>query len=608
VSRAATRAGLVAAAAAAALALGAGPAAAADPIMPLSQVAPGMVGEARTVVRGTDIVTFPVRILDVQIASDGPGGAAILARAEGPLMDETGGVAEGMSGSPVYVTGADGVARVVGAIAFGTGDQANVIVGLTPIEQMIGASAGQRALERRPASPVVRRAVRVASRAAARRLEARHPGRIGLYPLARWTVAGASRPLIGPLSRELARSGIQVAAIAPRTVRPPVPLVPGATLTALLGGGDIAIGAIGTVTYVDGATVLGFGHPFLSAGRARFLMGDGYVFDTIAAPILGGSYKLAEPGNLRGMVTGDRADGITGTLGPVEGIEATATARDAARGTVSTVRGTIAPDPRTAPIVGGLVQDEPAVRVLDGIEGGTLTLRISISSPDLRRPVTYRNVYAAAGDVAALASGQVPRLLAILMQNGVRPIRVSGLTVDQSLRPAVRAARIVGARVRPRRVRPGARATLLLVVQPWQADARVVRVPIRIPSGVGPGPVALRVVPNTSDGFDPVPADLTEDLGTESGPVARRAAVAAVDRGAARQRGTRLERLRGALRRATDDRNDAVRLLAPGEPADDADAGREVGVPYVIYGGRAAAEIVVPRRGRRPPSRLGTGP
>ena len=88
-----------------------------------------MVGEARTVVHGTDIVTFPVRVIDVQRGADGPGGALILARAEGPLMQQTGGVAEGMSGSPVYVTGADGVARVIGAVAFGAGDQDNVDIG-----------------------------------------------------------------------------------------------------------------------------------------------------------------------------------------------------------------------------------------------------------------------------------------------------------------------------------------------------------------------------------------------------------------------------------------------------------------------------------------------
>ena len=587
------RATLAAAVAGGALALAAGPAAAADPIMPLSEVTPGMVGEARTVVRGTDIVTFPVRILDVQRSTDGPGGAVILARAEGPLMEQTGGVAEGMSGSPVYVTGADGVPRVIGAIAFGQGDQENVIVGLTPIEQMIDSSAGQRALELAPPSPAARRVTVVASRAAARRLEARHPDRIGLYPLTRWMVAGASRPLIGPLSRELARSGIQLTSIGPRAMRPPVPLVPGASMTALLAGGDIAIGTIGTVTYVDGATVLGFGHPFLSAGRARFLLGDGYVLQTIPAPIFGASYKLAEPGTLRGMVTSDRADGVTGVLGPVEGISAVGTARYLARGTTSTVRGIIAPDPRTAPIVAGLVQDEPAARVVDGIAGGTVTLRISISSPDLRRPLVYRNVYASAGDVVTLASGQLSRLLAILMQNGVRPVPVTRVAVNQALQGRIRAARITGARVTPRRVRAGGRATLLLVVQPWQAAPRVVRVPIRIPSGIGPGRAALRVVPSSTDGFDPVPADLTQEVGVESGPAARRAAVAAAQRGAAKARGSRLQRLIAGLRRATDDRNDAVRLLGPGEAADDAEAGTRVGVPYVIYGGRASARIVV---------------
>ena len=381
-----------------------------------------MVGEARTVVRGTDIVTFPVRVIDVQRGADGPGGALILARAEGPLMQQTGGVAEGMSGSPVYVTGADGVARVIGAVAFGAGDQDNVDIGLTPIEQMIDSATGQRAQERAPAPPrAERRVAMVRTRAAARRLERAPPRPRRPLPARaldrRRGLAAADRPARAR-AREVGHPAqLDRAAHAPvRRCR----WCPARTMTALLGGGDIAIGAIGTVTYVDGSTILGFGHPFLSAGRSRFLMSDGYVFQTVAAPITNGSYKLAEPGVLRGMITGDRADGISGTIGPVEGIDAVGTARDLGRGTASTVRGTIAPDPRTAPIVGGLVQDEPAVRVLDGIEGGTLSLRVVIRSPDLAKPVVYRNLYAAAGDVTTLASGQVPRLLSILMENGVR--------------------------------------------------------------------------------------------------------------------------------------------------------------------------------------------
>jgi hypothetical protein len=590
------RGGAAALAAAAALALAAGPASAADPIMPLSEVVPGMTGEARTVVRGTEITTFPVRVLDVQRAVDGPGGTLILVRAEGPLMEQTGGVAEGMSGSPVYVTGADGVPRVIGAVAFGTGDQENVIVGVTPIEQMIDSAAARPPLTLVQASRATRRAVVVADRAAARRAAASRPDRIALSPLARWTVAGASAPVVAPVARELARSGIRLTSIGARTPRPSVPLVPGASMTVLLAGGDVVLGAVGTVTYVDGATVLGFGHPFLGAGRARFLLGDGYVLQTIPAPIAGASYKLAEPGALQGMVTGDRADGISGVLGPAEGIAALGVARDLGRGTASTVRATIAPDERTAPIVAGLVQDEPAARVSDGVASGTIDLRIAISSPDLRRPFVYRNSYAAAGDVVTLASGQLPRLLAILMQNGVRSVPISKVTVRQTLRPQVRAARIRGASIAPRRVRPGGRAVLRLALQPWRAAPRVVRVPIRVPAGLGRGRSGLRVAPASSGGFDPLPADLTQDVGVESSPAARRAHVARVERLAVRATGPRLARLLDGLRRATDDRNDAVRLLVPGEDAEEPGAGVVVPVPYVIYGGRAVARVTVGKR------------
>ncbi|WP_217914197.1 SpoIVB peptidase S55 domain-containing protein [Miltoncostaea marina] len=572
----------------------AGPAAAADPVLPLADVVPGMTGEARTVVRGTAIETFPVTVIDVQRSGDGPGGTLILVRASGPLMEATGGVAEGMSGSPVYVTGADGVARVIGAVAYGTGDQANVIVGVTPIEQMIDSSSGQRAnaVARRAAAPV-RRVRLVRDRAAAVALERRDPGRIGAYPLARWSVAGASRPLLAGLSRELRSAGVTLTAIGPRTPRPAVPLVPGASMSVMLSSGDLALGAVGTATWVDGATVLGFGHPFLRAGRARFLLGDGYVYQTIPAPIAGASYKLAEPGAVQGTVTGDRADGVTGVIGPAEGIAGVATATDVARGTRSTVRTTIAPDERTAPIVALLLQDEPVVRARDGVAAGTLTLRVSVTSPDLRRPFTYRNTYAAAGDVATLASGQAARIVQVLLQNGVRPVRITKLSISQRLEPRVRAARLVSARVQPRRVRAGGAATLVLRLQPWRAPAVTVRARFRVPGEAGPGPTGLRVLPGGADGFDPLAADLSQDLGVGLGAAARARAVRAAERAAPRAGGTRLARLMAGLRRITDDRNDTVRVLAPGDDPDDARAGVRVPVPYVVHAGRAGVRVVV---------------
>ena len=142
--------------------------------------------------------------------------------------------------------------------------------------------------------------VRVRDRAAAVRLQRRRPDLIGTYPLARWTLTGASPPLVGPLSRELQKSGIQLASIGPRTPRPPVTLQPGSSISVLLAGGDIALGAIGTVTYVDGTKILGFGHPFLGGGRSSFLLGDSYVYEVIPAPITSTSYVSPSPAPSRG--------------------------------------------------------------------------------------------------------------------------------------------------------------------------------------------------------------------------------------------------------------------------------------------------------------------
>lgn len=570
-----------------------GTAAAADPILPLAEVRPGMTGVAHTVVRGTEITTFPVTVLDVMRSGDGPGGALIVIRAEGPLMDQTGGIAEGMSGSPVYVTGADGVPRVIGAIAYGQGDERNVIGGITPIEQMLAVASGPRALSRPPS--VVRRPYRIApDRAAAARMRRADPAARVFVPLRRWAVAGIDQRLARGVQRRLG-AGVQLQTVGPRTLRPAVPLTPGSSMTAQVLAGDVALGAIGTVTYVDGPTVLGFGHPFLGAGAGRLLLGDGYVVATVAAPIRGESYKLGEPGTLQGMVVGDRADGVVGRIGPVDAVRVHATARDLRRGTTSDMTVQVAPQPELLPVVLDLLQAEPVLRVRDGIVSGTLTLRVTVRVPGFRRPFVYRNVYAAAGDVVSLAVGGTGRIGTVLTQNSVRSYLPASIEIAQTLDHRVRAASVRAARVVPSTVRAGGRARLVLTLQQWRGPARRVTVPFQVPRGIGPGPVALRVVANEpGSGFDATPADLTSALGGESVDLGR--APAADLRAAELQAAGRrpADRVRRILDNAVDGRHDAVRILAPGEEADDDSAGRPVPVPgIVITGGRAVVRIRV---------------
>ena len=73
------------------------------PILPYSELRAGMQGTAYTVLDTTgEIRTFPVEILGPM---EGGKGAQrmIMARTSGALIEQVGGVLQGMSGSPVYV-------------------------------------------------------------------------------------------------------------------------------------------------------------------------------------------------------------------------------------------------------------------------------------------------------------------------------------------------------------------------------------------------------------------------------------------------------------------------------------------------------------------------
>ena len=87
------------------------PAWGAEPIMPLSEVQPGMRCTGLTVIQGTTISSFDVDIVDVVPGDEVADQPLLLVRVSGPAVDPYG-IAEGFSGSPVICDG-----RIAGAIA-----------------------------------------------------------------------------------------------------------------------------------------------------------------------------------------------------------------------------------------------------------------------------------------------------------------------------------------------------------------------------------------------------------------------------------------------------------------------------------------------------------
>ncbi len=257
--------------------------------MPLSEVRAGMACAGLSVIRGTEITSFDVEVLDV-IADDAVG-PRILVRVSGPAVDLTG-VGPGFSGSPILCGG-----RNAGAISEAIGDYGNKVVLATPIESILGAGPAALPAGARRAPRLLRSARSLAG------------------PL---TVSGLSTGTRRLLARAARRAGRIVLAAPPGPVGgyPPQELLPGAAVAAALSTGDVSLGAVGTVAYRDGDQVYAFGHSLDGLGRRALFLQDAYVFGVIGNPIgvpdLGAiTYKLTSSGGHElGSVTNDTFSAI----------------------------------------------------------------------------------------------------------------------------------------------------------------------------------------------------------------------------------------------------------------------------------------------------------
>jgi hypothetical protein len=440
---------------------------AADPIMPLAEVRSGIRCTGLSVVRGTEISSFDVEVLDVIAREAGLSGPRILVRASGPAVDESG-VGQGFSGSPIICGG-----RNAGAISEGLGDYGNHVVLATPIEEI---------LTDRPA----------------RATRARHDPRLAraARPLAgALTVSGLSTRTRRLLTRAAGRAGrtVLAAPTGPAGGYAPVDLSPGASVAASFSTGDIAIGSIGTVAYRDGGNVWAFGHPLDGLGRRALFLQDSYVFGVISNPLglmdVGAvTYKLASgAGHVLGSMTSDTLASVGGVLGAEPpSIPLRVFGRHADGRTVA-LESRLA-DERALGLGAGLSLVAPLAagqaleRLMRSVGPVTLSMCMRFRVRELRRPLGFCNPYFDANSALrdlAEAGAQIDFF-------DLSPLDVESAEVRMRARPGVTEDVLVGADA-PRRVRPGQRIRIRLELQRRLGDRRRLSVPLRVPASLGPG-------------------------------------------------------------------------------------------------------------------------
>ena len=306
--------------------------------MDVKDVRPGMVGIGHTVFDGTHVEEFKANILGVLENVIGPHRNLILAKLEGGPLANTGVIA-GMSGSPVYVDG-----KLIGAVSYALGSfSKEPIAGITPIAEMTDSTASNDV--RPPGArvkvefPLTREGLSAAFRKALawNRPFAERPNDAELNGIAAVAGVGGSQlgTLLRPIATPLVMSGFEpdladmfggafrdqgfvptggsVAGMRDGEKPYEGPLKPGDAVGVMLVGGDLMLGATGTVTHIDGKRVYAFGHPMYNLGPTEFPMTRAYVYTVL--PSLFSSMKLSTTGEVIGTVVQDRATAIAGMLG-----------------------------------------------------------------------------------------------------------------------------------------------------------------------------------------------------------------------------------------------------------------------------------------------------
>ena len=430
------------------------------PLMPVRDIQPGMQGIGKTVISGDTIEEFNVEILGV--SGTQATGYNIFARLYGDLIDKTGGVAQGMSGSPVYVDG-----RLVGAVAFGKTFNDPHYCFLTPIGRMLPLLDEQRSV---PADWLPKGTALMAG--------------------------GFTEYGLEYLQEKIAPFGLTAVGAGGTAQESRKVLEPGSSVGAALMQGDMSLGALGTVTWTDDkGNVLAFGHSFMQRGESSFFMTKAWVLGVI--PNLQSGYKVGNIGEPVGSITQDRSTGIGGSLGALpKTIPLFVTANDSDRALTSNVRVRLVEDEQLVPSIVDAVVVNTVSKTVDRAGGGTAKLRFHITGVDSKKniiEIQRENMFYANEALLKNLNQELSEAMTILMQNKFEPVQLYGIDVEAEVSSQVQVAEVFGVRAPAAAVKPGARVPITVTLKPYRGEEFTETVYFTVPKDHPGGKLALNV-------------------------------------------------------------------------------------------------------------------
>lgn len=478
---------------------------------PLENVKPGLEGYAITAGAGNVLSRFPVKV--ESIVQEGMDSPRILIRASGSFIESTGGIAAGMSGSPVYFKN-----QLAGAISAGFPNADHNLGLVTPIEIMTKAAPTpvtglmSKSWGSQVSTPVIDtleyyglkpsfsflpgRPVPLAAPLTLQGLS----GRAGAKLLEDFRAKGVNMTALPVQAGPVQSSATGVAKAPDR----PYKLEAGAPISVQLISGDFMVGAVGTVTLVEGKNILAFGHPFLNDARARYAAAPAYVNAIIPASDI--PFKLAESINKPfGAITADRPYAVGGTIGAdpqllplevtVRGQNSSVTNANSGANPSRTFKLGLAPVEAFTGVLAYASALSALDATLEGSQPGSATISLAMTFKDQAgtdKTITFKDRIADENDISTLAAQRAAGAVALVAENPFKAPGLQRLKLTLELAP-YNLMRLVKAEPEIKKVKPGQTVGINLRLQPWRAPVVVRRVSVKIPSDASEGDYVLKV-------------------------------------------------------------------------------------------------------------------
>ena len=291
------------------------------------------------------------------------------------------------------------------------------------------------------------------------------------------------------------------------TAEQPEPLVPGSAVSAVLVRGDLSMAGTCTVTYVDPKRLLACGHPITQYGPVDMPMTKATVLASLASPL--NAFKIINTTETVGAFTEDRASAIMGRFGvqarmipvvidvvPPMGAEKMAGVANAAI-TPKTLHFEVldnrqlTPSTMLASVYQSLQTNNTAAEEMSYRLTGEIGVK-GLPPVRIQGVMAQSEFFPGTINAALLVNDRFSKVYGNALEQPV----VTGLRLKAEAIPGRMTAVLESARLSRIDAHPGDEIEVEATLHPYQADARIVRVKVKLPAELTPGP--MRVV--VSDG------------------------------------------------------------------------------------------------------------